>query len=327
MFYSSLFRVIIEKKKGRNAFALRPKACLFLGDGAELTSGKAGTALDALHGIDGQSRLLLAGSDVIGLGNGICGAGSCAHTAANALVLGDHIAHQVLADLCRAFLVHHMGNVLIPEVGHGGNNGIGSGLTQGTQRTGLDQIADLLQLVQILQGTLALGDLGEDLQHTAGADTAGGALTAGFVADKFHIELSHIHYAVVFIHNDGTAGAHHGALCHQVIKINGFVQIFSSQRATGRTTSLNGLDVLAVGDAAGADAAKMGIAQGDDVRVTSRRGGVIAEARVTDIVPEGVLFMPFHFADGPANMLTNTVTDPIAKIPELKVCAARIEKA
>ena len=53
----------------------------------------------------------------------------------------------------------------------------------------------------------------------------------------------------------------------------------------------------------------------------------MAEARVTDIVPEGVLFMPFHFADGPANVLTNTATDPIAKIPELKVCAARIEKA
>ena len=53
----------------------------------------------------------------------------------------------------------------------------------------------------------------------------------------------------------------------------------------------------------------------------------MSEARVTDIVPEGVLFMPFHFADGPANMLTNTAIDPTAKIPELKVCAARIEKA
>jgi formate dehydrogenase major subunit len=52
----------------------------------------------------------------------------------------------------------------------------------------------------------------------------------------------------------------------------------------------------------------------------------VVEARVTDIVPEGVLFMPFHFADGPANVLTNTATDPTAKIPELKVCAARIEK-
>ena len=42
---------------------------------------------------------------------------------------------------------------------------------------------------------------------------------------------------------------------------------------------------------------------------------------------ERALFKPFHFADGPANLLTNTAIDPIAKIPELKVCAARIEKA
>ena len=72
--------------------------------------------------------------------------------------------------------------------------------------------------------------------------------------------------------------------------------------------------------------AKLGIAAGDRVKVISRRGSVEVEARITDIVAEGVLFMPFHFADGPANLLTNTVIDPTAKIPELKVCAARIEK-
>ena len=76
-----------------------------------------------------------------------------------------------------------------------------------------------------------------------------------------------------------------------------------------------------------ADAAKLEVVTGDRVKITSRRGPVEAEARVTDIVAEGVLFMPFHFADGPANLLTNTVIDPTAKIPELKVCAAKIEKA
>ena len=76
-----------------------------------------------------------------------------------------------------------------------------------------------------------------------------------------------------------------------------------------------------------ADAAKYGIADLDKVEVSSRRGTVTVEAHVTDRVAEGVLFMPFHFADGPANKLTNTVIDPIAKIPELKVCAAKIAKA
>ena len=54
---------------------------------------------------------------------------------------------------------------------------------------------------------------------------------------------------------------------------------------------------------------------------------IIPYTPIAFAVITGVLFMPFHFADGPANMLTNTAIDPTAKIPELKVCAARIEKA
>ena len=102
---------------------------------------------------------------------------------------------------------------------------------------------------------------------------------------------------------------------------------YHTSTMTGRVEGLKNISGHSYVEVNPADAAKLGILSGDAVKVSSRRGGLIVEARVTDIVPEGVLFMPFHFADGPANMLTNTVTDPIAKIPELKVCAARIEKA
>lgn len=71
---------------------------------------------------------------------------------------------------------------------------------------------------------------------------------------------------------------------------------------------------------------KMGINNGEIVRLTSRRGQVEVPARITNIVGENVLFMPFHFAEGAANYLTNTALDPIAKIPELKVAAVRLEK-
>ena len=101
---------------------------------------------------------------------------------------------------------------------------------------------------------------------------------------------------------------------------------YHTSTMTGRVEGLMNISGHSYVELNPADAAKLGIASGDQVKVTSRRGSVSVEARVTDIVTEGVLFMPFHFADGPANMLTNTVTDPIAKIPELKVCAARIEK-
>ncbi len=75
------------------------------------------------------------------------------------------------------------------------------------------------------------------------------------------------------------------------------------------------------------DAENLSIEDGDRVRVESRRGAIELEVRVQDRVDEGVLFIPFHFWEAAANELTNTALDPIAKIPELKVCSARISKA
>jgi len=75
------------------------------------------------------------------------------------------------------------------------------------------------------------------------------------------------------------------------------------------------------------DAKKKGIEDGDPVRIKSRRGEVVARAKITDESPKGVVFMTFHFAESPANALTNPVLDESSKIPELKVCAVDIEKA
>jgi len=74
------------------------------------------------------------------------------------------------------------------------------------------------------------------------------------------------------------------------------------------------------------DALRLGIVDGEMIKVISRRGEVIAKAKVTDISPVGVVFMTFHFAESPTNVLTNPVLDPVSKIPELKVCAVRIER-
>ncbi|OHB55755.1 MAG: formate dehydrogenase subunit alpha [Planctomycetes bacterium RBG_13_44_8b] len=74
------------------------------------------------------------------------------------------------------------------------------------------------------------------------------------------------------------------------------------------------------------DAERYNITDGDYVEVATRRGKVVTKASVSSRVAKGWLFMPFHFAEGPANMLTNDALDPIAKIPEFKVCAASIKK-
>ncbi len=75
------------------------------------------------------------------------------------------------------------------------------------------------------------------------------------------------------------------------------------------------------------DAEKLQVPDGSMVKITSRRGLVTTRARVTEMVPAGTVFMPFHFGEAAANILTNPALDPVAKIPELKVCAVKIERA
>ena len=73
-----------------------------------------------------------------------------------------------------------------------------------------------------------------------------------------------------------------------------------------------------------ADAEMHGIQNGAPVKVQSRRGEVVLRATVTEKTSVGVLFIPFHFAEAAANILTNDALDPQAKIPEFKACAVQV---
>ncbi len=74
------------------------------------------------------------------------------------------------------------------------------------------------------------------------------------------------------------------------------------------------------------DAQALGVADGEKVRAITRRGEVVVPAKVTRDIKKGSMFMPFHFKECAANVLTNNALDPIAKIPEYKACAVRVEK-
>jgi formate dehydrogenase alpha subunit len=74
------------------------------------------------------------------------------------------------------------------------------------------------------------------------------------------------------------------------------------------------------------DAGELDVSDGEMVEVVSRRGRVTAKARLTDAAPPGSIAMTFHFAESPTNELTNPALDPVAKIPELKVAAVRVQK-
>ncbi|HTK61500.1 MAG TPA: molybdopterin-dependent oxidoreductase, partial [Pseudonocardia sp.] len=70
----------------------------------------------------------------------------------------------------------------------------------------------------------------------------------------------------------------------------------------------------------------IGVAEGDPVAVTSRRGRAVAPAQITRAIRADTVFMPFHWAgEGRANTLTNPALDPTSKMPEFKVCAVRVE--
>jgi formate dehydrogenase alpha subunit len=74
-----------------------------------------------------------------------------------------------------------------------------------------------------------------------------------------------------------------------------------------------------------ADATRIGLLNGDTVRLTSRRGTLEVGLQVTMNIQPGVVFLPFHYAEAAANLLTNAAIDPVAKIPEFKVCSVRAE--
>ncbi len=74
------------------------------------------------------------------------------------------------------------------------------------------------------------------------------------------------------------------------------------------------------------DAEALGIGNSERIRVSSRRGTIEAPAFVTRQIGKGTIYVPFHYHEAAANLLTNSAVDPIAKIPEYKACAARVSK-
>ena len=75
-----------------------------------------------------------------------------------------------------------------------------------------------------------------------------------------------------------------------------------------------------------ADAGALKVVSGDWLRITSRRGSVECQVMVTGRSPAGTLFLPFHFVEAAANLLTLEKVDPRAKIPDFKMAAVKLER-
>jgi len=100
---------------------------------------------------------------------------------------------------------------------------------------------------------------------------------------------------------------------------------YHTRTMTGKVAGLNVISPESFIEIHPSTAKSLGIIDGSKVRVSSRRGDITTVAKLTKKIKEGVVFMPFHWAEGSANTLTNPALDPISKIPEYKVCAVNIE--
>ena len=101
---------------------------------------------------------------------------------------------------------------------------------------------------------------------------------------------------------------------------------YNAAAMTVRTEGLNNLAGEGFIEVHFRDADRLGIRQGERIRIISRRDAITATAHVGRKVSQGETWMPFHFPDSPVNRLTNAALDEFARIPEYKVCAVRLEK-
>lgn len=101
---------------------------------------------------------------------------------------------------------------------------------------------------------------------------------------------------------------------------------YHTRTMTGKTKGISETAGEAYIEISAEGASELGICHLDKVRVSSRRGEIVLKACISDRVKNNVVFIPFHFSEAAANILTNSALDPETDIPEYKVCAVKVEK-
>jgi formate dehydrogenase major subunit len=100
---------------------------------------------------------------------------------------------------------------------------------------------------------------------------------------------------------------------------------YHTRTMTGKNEGINETVGDAFVEVSIKDAQALNVVSGDRVAVSSKRGKIVVVVKVTENIKEGVVFIPFHFAEAAANRLTNAALDPVSDIPEYKVCAVKVE--
>jgi formate dehydrogenase major subunit len=153
--------------------------------------------------------------------------------------------------------------------------------------------------------------------------------------DPEHSDGTEVMFGDGFPTADGRArfvpAVHHGAdelpdAEHPFVLVTGRVlEHWHTGVMTRRSKALSAIEPEAFADLHEEDAGRLGLCEGDWVRISSRRGEISLQVRVGRSVQPGSVFVPFHYREAGANLLTNPKLDPDGKIPEFKFAAVKIE--
>ena len=172
--------------------------------------------MDTLGGVDDVGHADLAGNGVHGTVPGAL--------AAALAQLGDDLQMALAAIADGTVVVHHMGQILVPEVAQGALHRLAGALAQAAQSRLGNGVGQILQQLQVLHGALVADDAVQDLQHALGALPAGDAFAAALVLVEAHEEAGSLHHAGVLVHD------------HQATKL---VSDYSKKDPSSRSKTMN----------------------------------------------------------------------------------------
>ncbi len=170
----------------------------------------------------------------------------CTHHTAGTLVGNNGIREQGFAHFSRAFFMVDMRFILIPEVFHGGEYGIRSGLSESAETIILDLISQFFEQVEIAFLSLSFADAGQDFEHAFGTNPAECAFSAAFLLGEIEEKFGHIHHTGCLIHYNHSTGAHNSARCIHTIVINHSIGEVFRDTSPGRTAQLYGFELFIV---------------------------------------------------------------------------------
>ena len=155
---------------------------------------------------------------------------------------------QLLTYARRTFLIYNVCDIFVSVVSQRAEDRIRRRLAESAESGSLDILCQSLETVDIFQFASSLRNLCQNLQHSLRTDSARRTLSAGFIHGEFQEEFCDVDHTVIFVHDDQSAGAHHGTESGKVIVCHRRIDMRCRNTAAGRAARLSRLEFLAAGN-------------------------------------------------------------------------------